>query len=79
MKILVAVKQVAALDEDFEFRADRRGIDADFIVHDLNEWDDFSLEEAVKIKEAASGEPVEVVVVTVAPEDADEALVLLRL
>jgi len=73
MKILVPVKQVAALDEDFQIRDDGRDVDADFLIRDLNEWDDFSLEEAVKIKEAAS-EPVEVVVVSVAPEEADEAL-----
>jgi electron transfer flavoprotein beta subunit len=73
MKILVPVKQVAALDEDFQIRDDGRDVDADFLIRDLNEWDDFSLEEAVKIKEAAT-EPVEVVVVSVAPEEADEAL-----
>ncbi|HXA37074.1 MAG TPA: electron transfer flavoprotein subunit beta/FixA family protein [Steroidobacteraceae bacterium] len=73
MKILVAVKQVAALDEDFEIRADGRDVDPDFFIRDLNEWDDFSLEEAVKIKEAAA-EPVEVVVVSVGPDDADESL-----
>ncbi len=71
-KILVAVKQVTALDEDFEIRADGRDVDADFFLRDLNEWDDFSLEEAVKIKEA--GGEVEVVVVTVGPEEADESL-----
>jgi electron transfer flavoprotein beta subunit len=73
MKILVAVKQVAALDEDFEIRDDGRDVDPDFFIHDLNEWDDFSLEEAVKIKEAAS-EPVEVVAVSVGPDDVDESL-----
>jgi electron transfer flavoprotein beta subunit len=73
MKILVAVKQVAALDEDFEIREDGRDVNADFLIRDLNEWDDFSLEEAVKIKEAAS-QPVEVIAVSVAPEEADEAL-----
>ena len=73
MKILVAVKQVAALDEDFQIREDGRDVEAEFLIRDLNEWDDFSLEEAVKIKEA-SAEPVEVVVVSVAPEEADEAL-----
>ena len=73
MKILVAVKQVAALDEDFEFRGDGRDVDPDFLIRDLNEWDDFSLEEAVKIKEA-SAEPTTVVAVTVGPEEADEAL-----
>jgi electron transfer flavoprotein beta subunit len=73
MKILVAVKQVAALDEDFEIRADGRGIDPDFLIRDLNEWDDFSLEEAVKIKEAAAT-PVEVVAVSVGSDEVDESL-----
>jgi electron transfer flavoprotein beta subunit len=73
MKILVAVKQVAALDEDFQIREDGRDVDPDFLIRDLNEWDDFSLEEAVKIKEAAS-QPVEVIAVSVAPEEADESL-----
>jgi electron transfer flavoprotein beta subunit len=73
MKILVAVKQVTALDEDFEFRADGRDVDPDFFIRDLNEWDDFSLEEAVKIKEA-SATPVEVVAVSVGPAEADEVL-----
>jgi electron transfer flavoprotein beta subunit len=73
MKILVAVKQVATLDEDFEFRDDGRDVDPDFLIRDLNEWDDFSLEEAVKIKEAAI-ETVEVVAVSVGPGEADESL-----
>jgi electron transfer flavoprotein beta subunit len=73
MKILVAVKQVAALDEDFEIRDDGRDIEPDFLIRDLNEWDDFSLEEAVKIKEA-SAEPVEVIAVTVGTDEADESL-----
>jgi len=73
MKILVAVKQVASLDEDFEIRGDGRGIEPDFLIRDLNEWDDFSLEEAVKIKESAA-EPVEVVVVSVGSDEVDESL-----
>jgi electron transfer flavoprotein beta subunit len=73
MKILVAVKQVAALDEDFEIRDDGRDINPDFLIRDLNEWDDFSLEEAVKIKEAGP-ESVEVVAVSVGPDDVDESL-----
>jgi electron transfer flavoprotein beta subunit len=73
MKLMVAVKQVASLDEDFEIRADGKDVDPDFLVRDLNEWDDYSLEEAMKIKEGATT-PVEVVVVCVGPEDADEVL-----
>ena len=52
MKIMVAVKQVAALDEDFEFRDDELDVDEDFLLYDLNEWDDFSLEEAMKNENA---------------------------
>lgn len=73
MKILVAVKQVAALDEDFEFRDDERDVEEDFLLYDLNEWDDFSLEEAMRIKEASDSE-VEVVVVSVGPDRVDESL-----
>ena len=76
MKLLVAVKQVAALDEDFEIRSDGKDVDPDFLIRDLNEWDDYSLEEAVRIKEAAAGgaAAVEIVVVCVGPQDADESL-----
>jgi electron transfer flavoprotein beta subunit len=73
-KILVAVKQVAALDADFEIRADGRDVDPDFLIRDLNEWDDFALEEAVRIKESAAEGEVEVVVVSVGPDEADETL-----
>lgn len=73
MKIFVAVKRVAVLEEDFEIRDDGRDVDPDFLNWDLNEWDDFSLECAVQIKETA-GEGVEVVAVTVGPDDADEVL-----
>lgn len=73
MKIMVAVKQVAALDEDFEFREDELDVEEDFLLYDLNEWDDFSLEEAMKIKEASTS-PVEVVVVSIGPDRVDESL-----
>lgn len=72
MKILIAVKQVSVLEEDFELAADGRGIDADFRSFDLNEWDDYSLEQALLTKEADAG--VEVVVVTVGDEEADAGL-----
>src|SRR5579863_5435535 len=74
MKILVAVKQVAALDEDFEIRPDGKDVEAEFLLRDLNEWDDFSLEEAMRIKEASPDSPVEVVVVSIGPEEAEETL-----
>jgi electron transfer flavoprotein beta subunit len=73
MKILVPVKRVAALEEDFRISDDGRDVDPDDLNHDLNEWDNFSLEQAVLIKEAASSE-VQVVALTVGAEDCDESL-----
>lgn len=72
MKILVAVKQVAVLDEDFELAEDGKTADPDFVDFELNEWDDYSYEEALRIMEAHDG--VEVVPVTVGPEEAEDGL-----
>jgi electron transfer flavoprotein beta subunit len=72
MKIVVPVKQVAALDDEFELADDGRAVDPDFIEWDLNEWDTFSVEAALQLREAA-GEG-EVVVVTVGDEEAEEGL-----
>jgi len=73
MKILVPVKRVAALEDDFQIFADGRDVDPECLNYDLNEWDSFALEQAVLIKEAASTD-VQVVAVTVGPEPCDEIL-----
>ena len=73
MKILVPVKRVAALEDDFRIREDGREVDEQFLNYDLNEWDNFALEQAVLIKEGA-GSDVQIVAVTVGPGDADEIL-----
>jgi electron transfer flavoprotein beta subunit len=73
MKIVVPVKQVAALDDDFELLGDGSGVDPDFVELDLNEWDAFSIEAALQLRDGAGGDG-EVVVVTVGDEEADEAL-----
>jgi electron transfer flavoprotein beta subunit len=72
MKIVVPVKQVAALDDEFELLDDGSGVDPDFLEFDLNEWDAFSLEAALQLREAA-GEG-EVVAVTLGDEESEEAL-----
>jgi electron transfer flavoprotein beta subunit len=74
MKIVVAVKQVAALDEEFELLDDGTAVDPDSIEWDLNEWDTFSLEAALELRESAGGEGDEVVVVTVGDEESEEGL-----
>jgi electron transfer flavoprotein beta subunit len=73
MKIVVPVKQVAALDDEFELLDDGSGVDPDFLELDLNEWDAFSLEAALLLREQ-TGEDGEVVVVTVGDDEAEEAL-----
>ena len=73
MKIVVAVKQVAGLDEEFELREDGTAVDPDFVEWDLNEWDTFSLEAALQLRENV-GEGHEVVVVTVGSDEAEEGL-----
>jgi electron transfer flavoprotein beta subunit len=72
VKIVVAVKQVAALDDEFELLDDGAGVDPDFVERDLNEWDAFSLEAALLLKEAAGDG--EVVAVSVGDDEAAEGL-----
>ena len=74
MKIVVAVKQVAALDEEFELIDDGTRVDPDFLEWDLNEWDTFSLEAALLLREGVGGDGHEVVAVTVGDEDAQDGL-----
>jgi electron transfer flavoprotein beta subunit len=50
VKIVVPVKQVAALDDEFELLDDGSGVDPDFVERDLNEWDTFSMEAALLLK-----------------------------
>ena len=72
MKILVPVKQIGVVDEDFELRDDGKDVDPDFLNFEANEWDDYSYEAALQIMEATDG--VEVVPVTVGPVDAEDVL-----
>jgi electron transfer flavoprotein beta subunit len=72
VKIVVAVKSVAALDDEFELIDGGAAVDPDFLEWELNEWDAFSLEEALALREAA-GEG-EVVAITVGDREAGEVL-----
>jgi electron transfer flavoprotein beta subunit len=73
LTLVVPIKQVASLDEDFEL-LDTGQVDPDFIQWELNEWDTFSLELALELRESMRGEGDEVVVVTVGDATADEGL-----
>jgi electron transfer flavoprotein beta subunit len=70
MKVLVTVKEVAEVEDDFEIEGTH--IAEQFLEYDLNEWDDYAVEEAVQIQEA--GDDVEVVSVTIGPERSEETI-----
>ncbi|SDL99022.1 electron transfer flavoprotein beta subunit [Halogranum gelatinilyticum] len=70
MKVLVTVKEVAEVEDDFEIEGTQIG--EQFLEYDLNEWDDYAVEEAVQIQEA--GDDVEVVSVTIGPERSEETI-----
>jgi electron transfer flavoprotein beta subunit len=53
VKIVVAVKAVAALDDEFELVDGGAAVDPDYLEWDLNEWDSFSLEAALELRDAA--------------------------
>jgi electron transfer flavoprotein beta subunit len=72
VKIVVAVKQIAVLGDEVEFTDDEREVDPDYLDYALNEWDTYATEEALRLREAAGDG--EVVVVSVGPEEAEEAM-----
>ncbi|MFB6172735.1 MAG: electron transfer flavoprotein subunit beta/FixA family protein [Haloarculaceae archaeon] len=70
MKILVTVKEVAEVEDEFDI--DGLEIDERYLEYDLNEWDDYAVEEAVQISE--ENDDVEVVSVTIGPERSEETI-----
>ena len=69
MKVVVAIKCIAQLDDEFEL-TDDGSVDLDGFDWDLNEWDSFSLEAAMQLRDAAGDG--EVVAVTVGDEEETE-------
>jgi electron transfer flavoprotein beta subunit len=85
MKVLVTVKEVATVEEDFEISGTE--ISDTFLDYDLNEWDDYAVEAGVQLAEAGDtaeqssasnqvqpDDDVEVVAVTIGPERAEETI-----
>ncbi len=71
-RILVAVKHVGELGDDFNIAEDGLSIASEHFEFALNEWDDAALEQALLLSEKiGSGE---VVAVTIGPEDAEDTL-----
>jgi electron transfer flavoprotein beta subunit len=69
--ILVLVKEVAQLEDDFEVSG--TSIDDKYVEFDLNNLDEYAVESAVQMKEEADDE-VEVVAATIGPERSEETI-----
>jgi electron transfer flavoprotein beta subunit len=72
LDIIVCVKHVPETAEaEIKIDASGKAIDKTGLVFDINEWDDYVSEEAIRIKEKFGGT---VTAITVGPEDADGTL-----
>jgi electron transfer flavoprotein beta subunit len=72
LDIIVCVKHVPETAEaELKIDATGRAIERTGLVFDINEWDDYALEEAVRMKEKQGGT---VTAVTVGAEDSDSTL-----
>lgn len=72
MKVLVAVKEVVEVADDFEI--DGLDVAERYREYDLNEWDEYAIEEAVRTVEDRDADDDEVVTVTVGPERCEETI-----
>ena len=71
-RVLVAVKRVGELNPDFAIDEAGCTIADEHFEHELNEWDEAALEEALLLTERHGAG--EVVAVTIGPEDAEDTL-----
>lgn len=72
VRILVAIKHVGKLGDEFEFRADGRDVRPEDLEHQLNEFDESALEAAMQLVEHLG--QGEVVAVTLGDEAAEASL-----
>jgi electron transfer flavoprotein beta subunit len=72
MEILVCVKKVPdTSDSDVAVRPDGKGIREEDLAFGINEWDNYAVEEAIRIREARGGK---VTVATVGSSDSEDVL-----
>ncbi len=72
MNIVVCVKQVPEVaDAELELDDEAADVDREDLVMDINEWDNYAVEQAVRLKEAHGAE---LTVVSIGDEDAEDVL-----
>lgn len=72
MNVIVCVKHVPETAEaELKIDASGKNIEKTGLVYDINEWDDYALEEAVRIREKQGGT---VTAITIGADDSDSTL-----
>lgn len=72
MKILVPVKRVIDYNVKVQVRTDETGVDLENVKMSMNPFDEISVEEAIRLKEA--GTATEIVTVSIGPSQCQETL-----
>jgi electron transfer flavoprotein beta subunit len=72
MKVLVPVKRVIDYNVKVRVKADQSGVDLANVKMSMNPFDEISVEEAVRMKEA--GTATEVIAVSIGPQQAQETI-----
>lgn len=72
MKVLVPVKRVVDYNVKIRVKSDGTGVDLANVKMSMNPFDEISIEEAVRLKEA--GTATEIVVVSIGPQQAQETI-----
>jgi electron transfer flavoprotein beta subunit len=72
MKILVPVKRVVDYNVKIRVKADGSGVDLANVKMSMNPFDEISVEQAIRLKEA--GQVTEIVAVSIGPEKAQETI-----
>jgi electron transfer flavoprotein beta subunit len=72
MKVLVPVKRVVDYNVKIRVKADGSGVELNNVKMSMNPFDEISVEEAVRMKEAGTAE--EVIAVSVGPQQAQETI-----
>ena len=72
MKVLVPVKRVVDYNVKIRVKADKTGVELANVKMSMNPFDEISVEEAVRLKEA--GKVTEIIVVSIGPAQASETL-----
>ena len=71
MKILVCIKQVPDMESKFKIAADGRWYDNSDLVFRMNEYDEYAVEQAVRLKEQVGGE---LTVLSIGPDRVKETM-----